>query len=106
MNSIGAVMWVCTDLPDNTNWDMRTWMLTLSNIMLLLEQVECKEVDNNTVKLKAACIVKEITHLNPGAILIANTTASMITLRNFRDGRVEYNRSLVRKFSYRGVTKE
>ena len=90
-------MWVCTDLPDKTKWGMGTWMVTLSSIMLLLEQAECKEVDNNTSKLIAACTAKEITQLSPGAILIANSTASMTTYRTPGDGTIESNRTLVRK---------
>ena len=72
-------------------------MLTLSSIMMLLEQTECKEVDNNTSKLIAACIVGEIIKLSPGAILIANSTASMTTYRTLRDGTIKSNRTLVRK---------
>ena len=72
-------------------------MLTLSSIMMLLEQTECKEVDNNTSKLIAACIAGKIIKLSPGAILIANSTASMTTYRTLRDGTIESNRTLVRK---------
>ena len=45
-NATGITIWVCTELPDENNWDSGTWTNIASRTMKLPEHIGSEDTDN------------------------------------------------------------
>ena len=63
-NATGITIWVCTELPDENNWDSGTWTNIASRTIRIPEHIGSKDTDNCISELMAACMAEEF--LPPG----------------------------------------
>ena len=53
-NKIGIIVWICTELPDENDWESGTWINIVSRTMKLPEHIGSKNTDNCISKLMSA----------------------------------------------------